>query len=81
MHQYLVIQNCLILFRFRSEENGNCLFLAFSIVMSGDKRYVDDLRILVSIELYLNSEFMQNIHVLRKTSIVTLVYLIMLTLC
>ena len=25
--------------------------------MSGDNRYVDDLRILASIELYLNSEF------------------------
>ena len=25
--------------------------------MSGDKRYVDDLKILASIELYLNSEF------------------------
>ena len=47
----------MILFCFRSEENGNCLFSAFSIVMSGDNRYVDDLRILASIELYLNSEF------------------------
>ena len=47
----------MILFCFRSEENGNCLFSAFSIVMSGDNRYVDDLRILASIELYLNSDF------------------------
>ena len=47
----------MILFCFRSEKNGNCLFSAFSIVMSGDNRYVDDLRILTSIELYLNSEF------------------------
>ena len=29
----------------------------YLIVMSGDNRYFDDLRILVSIELYLNSEF------------------------
>ena len=47
----------MILFYFRSDENGNCLFLAFSIVMSGDNRYVDDLRILASIEFHLNSEF------------------------
>ena len=47
----------MILFRFRSDENGNCLFPAFSIMMSGDNRYVDDLRILASIELYLDSEF------------------------
>ena len=40
----------MILFCFRSEENWNCLFSAFSIVMN-------DLRILASIELSLNSEF------------------------
>ena len=45
------------MFWFRSDENGNCLLSAFSIVMSGDNRYDDDLRILASIELYLNSEF------------------------
>ena len=47
----------MILFCFRSNENGNCLFSALSIVTSGDSRYIDDLRILASIELYLNSEF------------------------
>ena len=46
----------MILLCFRSDENGNCPFSGFSIVMSGDIRYVDDLRILASIELYLNSE-------------------------
>ena len=46
-----------ILFWFRSDENGNCLFSAFSVMMSRDNRYVDDLRILASIELYVNSEF------------------------
>ena len=45
------------MFCFRSDENGNFLFSAFFIVMNGDNRYVDDLRILASIELYLNSEF------------------------
>ena len=35
----------------------NCLLPALSIVMSGNSRYVDDLSILASIELYLNSEF------------------------
>ena len=47
----------MILFCFRSDKNRNCLFSAFSIVINGDNRYVDDLRILASIELYLNSEF------------------------
>ena len=47
----------MILFCFRSEEKGNCLFSSFSIVMIGNNRYVDDLTILASIELYLNSEF------------------------
>ena len=42
---------------FRSQANGNCLFSTFSIAMCGDNRYVDDLRILTAIELYLNSEF------------------------
>ena len=42
---------------FRSQANGNCLFSSFSIAGYGDKRHVDDLRILTVIELYLNSEF------------------------
>ena len=41
----------------RSQANGNCLFSTFSIAICGDNRYVDDLRILAAIELYLNSEF------------------------
>ena len=51
------LPRCCNLFCFRSDENENCLFSAFSIVMSGDNRYVDDLRILACIELYLNSAF------------------------
>ena len=47
----------MILFYFRSDENGNRPFPAFSIEMNHDSRYVDDLRILESIELYLNSVF------------------------
>ena len=47
----------MISFCFRSDENGNFLFSAFSIARSGNNTYVDDLRILTSIELYLNSEF------------------------
>ena len=46
----------LFYFVFRSDENGDCVFSAFSIVMSVDNRYVDDLRISASTELYLNSE-------------------------
>ena len=45
---------------FKSDENRNFLTSAFSIVMSGDNRYVDDLKILASIDLYLNSEFYAN---------------------
>ena len=47
----------MILFCFKSYENGNCLFSTFSIAISADNKYVYDLRILESIELYLNSEF------------------------
>ena len=45
------------LFTFRSEANGNCLFSAFSIAMCRDNRYVNDLRILTAIELYVNPGF------------------------
>ena len=31
----------LLLFTFKSEANGNCLFSAFSTVMCGDNRYVN----------------------------------------
>ena len=41
----------------RSQANGNSLFSTFLTAMCGDNRYVDDLRILTAIELYLNSEF------------------------
>ena len=41
---------------FRSQANDNCLFSTFSIAMCGYTRYVDDLRILTAIELYLNFE-------------------------
>ena len=47
----------MILFCFRSDYMGNCLFSAFSIVMSGNYRYDDNLTILASTELYLNLEF------------------------
>ena len=47
----------MILFYFRSDENGNWLFPAFLIEISHGNVYVDDLRILESIELYLNSVF------------------------
>ena len=45
------------LFTFRSEANSNCLFSAFSVAMSRDNRYVNDLRILAAIELYVNHGF------------------------
>ena len=50
----------MILFCFRSDENGNCLFSAFSNVMSRGSKYVHDWKILASIELYLNLEFYAN---------------------
>ena len=34
-----------------------CLFSTFSIAICRDNKYVEDLRILTAIELYLNSEF------------------------
>ena len=42
---------------FRSQPNGNCLFSTFSVALCGDNKYVDGLRFLTSIELYLNSDF------------------------
>ena len=51
------IQMTFYLSTFTSEANGNCLFSAFSIAMCGDKRYVNDLRILTAIELYVNPRF------------------------
>ena len=44
-------------FTFRSEANGNCLFSAFSIAMCRDNRYVNHLRILTAIDLYVNPGF------------------------
>ena len=44
-------------FTFRSEANGNCLFSAFSIAMCRDNRYVNHLRILTGIDLYVNPGF------------------------
>ena len=52
-----LIQMIFYLFTFRSEANGNCLFLAFSIVMCGENRYVNDLRLLTAIEFYVNPGF------------------------
>ena len=45
------------LFIFKSEINSNCFFSAFSIAMCGDSRYVNDLRILTAIELYVYPGF------------------------
>ena len=46
------IQMAFYLFSFRSEANGNC-----SIALCGDNRYVNYLRILTAIELYVNPGF------------------------
>ena len=51
------IQMTFYVFTFRSKANGNCLFSAFSIPMCGDNRYVNQLRILTAIELYVNPWF------------------------
>ena len=51
------IQTSFYLFTSRSEANGTCLFSDFSIAMCGDNRYVNDLRILRAIELYVNPGF------------------------
>ena len=51
------LQMSFYLFTFRSKANGNCLFSAFSIAMCGDNKYVNDLRILTAIKLYVNHGF------------------------
>ena len=57
---YLCHFKILCVYLFRSQANGNCLFSTFSIAMCRDNRYVNDLRILTTIELYLDSEFYRN---------------------
>ena len=42
---------------FTPDENGYFLFPGLLIVMSGERRHIDDLRILTFIELCLNSGF------------------------
>ena len=59
------VQMTFYLFTFRSEANGNCLFSAFSIAMCGDNKYVNDLRILTAIELYVNLGFIVSIQLLH----------------
>ena len=51
------IQMTFCLYIFRSKAIGNCLFSTFSVAMCGDNRYVNDLRILTAIELYVNAGF------------------------
>ena len=57
VHSMLQLKMVLFCFRFKTDENGNLLSSAFSIVMNVNSRYVDDLRILASIKLYLRSSF------------------------
>ena len=45
-------------FRFhRSEATGNCLYSSVSLVLVGDNSLVHHLRILTSLELYMNADF------------------------
>ena len=44
-------------FTFRSEANGDCLFLESSMAMCGENRFVNDLRILTAIQFYVNPGF------------------------
>ena len=39
---------------------GDCLYSSFSLVLYGSNKYVDELRILTCIELFLNAHFYQN---------------------
>ena len=65
------------LFIFRSEANANCLFSALSIAMCGDNRYVNDLRILTAIELYVNPGFYSQYPIFTLLLKTILVFLIL----
>lgn len=45
---------------FRSEASGNCLYSSVSLAMVGDNSLVESLRVMVSIELFLNANFYCN---------------------
>ena len=62
VYSMLQLKMVLFCFRFRTDENGNFLCSAFSIVMNVNSRYVDDLRILASIKLCSNSSFVKVIN-------------------
>ena len=56
VYYYVILEQSVFIF-FRSQANDNCLFSTFSIVMCGDNRYVNDLRILAATQFYLKSSF------------------------
>ena len=41
----------------RSEASGNCLYSSVSLALVGDNSLLDELRIMTSVELFLNSSF------------------------
>ena len=46
-----------LVFAFKSLSNGNCLYSSVSLLLAGDNSLVQDLRLLTSIELYLNATY------------------------
>lgn len=44
----------------KSDASGNCLYSSFSLCLFGNNTFVGELRLLTSIELYLNADFYNN---------------------
>ena len=49
-------------FAFESLSNGNCWYSSVSLLLAGDNSLVQDLRLLTSIELYLNAAYYTDEH-------------------
>ena len=55
----MVKANIIIFYNFlyRSKLNGTCMYSSMSLFLVGDNSLVEELRHLISIELYLNSDY------------------------
>ena len=51
------IQGNFRLFMFRSEASGNCLYSSVPLALVGNNTLVEELRIMTSVELFLNAKF------------------------
>jgi len=53
----------------KSTGNGNCLYIAVSLLLCGDESRSEHLHILVAGELYFNAGYYENHEIFRSTAI------------